>query len=244
MITLDLIQGALKYISSYQNGDQLPAGDANDCLQALNDLLDSWSTDHDSVFGSLENILYYVGGKYQYTIGIDPTGATTADFSVARPLRITNAFTRITTQGGGYDYQIEIISQDRYVEFGLKSIPYPWPTQLWYNNTFPFGTISFYGQPNAGGELHLFTDTILANLTLNQTIVMPQGYARAIKWNLAREICAMFGFPLTPQIERLANESFRAVKALNANPVPESNLDGELLGSRTDAGWILRGGYY
>jgi hypothetical protein len=49
---------------------------------------------------------------------------------------------------------------------------------------------------------------------------------------------------LTPQIEKLANESFKAVKALNANPVPESNLDGELIGSRTDAGWILRGGYY
>jgi hypothetical protein len=238
MIALDLITGALKNINSFQSGDQLPAPDANDCLSLLNDLLDSWSTDQDSVYGSLENILYYTGGKYQYTIG------TGGDFNVPRPLRITNAFTRITTSGGGYDYQIEIISQDRYVEFGLKSIPYPWPTHLWYNNTYPLGMISFYGQPTGGGELHLFTDTVLANLTLNQTIVLPQGYARAIKWNLAREICSMFGFPLTPQIEKLANESFKAVKALNANPVPESKLDTELMGSRTDASWILRGGYY
>lgn len=240
---LDIIKGALRHISAYQSGDQLDAPDANDCLTSLNDLLDHLSTDHDAVFGSLENILYYTGGKYQYTIGIDPTGATTADFNVPRPLRITNAFTRITTQGTGYDYQIEIISQDRYVEYGLKSIPYPWPTALWYNNTYPFGMISFYGAPVGGGELHLFTDTILSNLALNQTVVMPQGYNRALKWLLARELCQDFGFPLTPAIEKLSDESWRAIKALNADPIPESKIDAELLGDRTDAGWILTGGY-
>jgi hypothetical protein len=240
---LALIQGALRNINSYQSGDQLAAPDANDCLEVLNDLLDSWSTDSSALFGSDENILYYTGGKYQYTIGIDPTGGTTADFSIARPLRITNAFTRINTQGTGYDYPIEIISQDRYVEYGLKSIPYPWPTQLWYNTGFPFGVINFYGAPVGGGELHLFTDTILSNLTLNQTLSMPQGYARAIKWMLAREICGVFGFPLTPQIEKLSEESWKMVKALNSQPVPESKIDCPSGRSMSDAGGILYGWY-
>lgn len=233
----DLIKGSLRLILSYQSGDQIDAPDAADCLEVLNDLFDSWSTDHDAVFGSLENILYFTGGKYQYSIG------TGGDFDVPRPLRITNAFTRINTQGTGYDYQIEIISQDRYVEYGLKSIPYPWPKVLWYNNTYPLGMISFYGAPTPGGELHLFTDTILSNLTLNQTFQLPQGYIRAIKWNLAREICGVFGFPLTPQIEKIAAESWKMVKALNMQPVPESKIDAELLGDVTDAGWILTGGY-
>ena len=240
---LDLIKGALRRITSYQSGDQIAAPDANDCLDALNDMLDSWDTQQNGLYGSNENILTFIGGQYQYSIGIDPTGATVADFSVPRPLRITNAFTRITTQGSGYDYPIEIISQDRYVEYGLKSIPYPWPTQLWYNTTFPFGQINFYGAPVGGGELHLFTDTILTNLTLNQVIQLPQGYTRAIKWMLAREICSEFGFPLTPAIEKLANESWMMIKALNADPVPESKIDAELLGNRTDAAWILYGGY-
>ena len=240
---LDIIKGALRHINSYQSGEQIDAPDANDCLTALNDLLDYLANDHDSVYGSLENILYYTGGKYQYSIGIDPTGATTADWPIPRPLRITNAFTRITTQGGGYDYQIDIISQDRYVEYGLKSIPYPWPTALWYNNTFPLGIISFYGAPVGGGELHLFTDTILGNLTLNQQVILPQGYNRALKWLLAREICQDFGFPLTPMIEKMSAESWKAIKALNADPFPESKIDGELCGSRTDAGGILYGWY-
>jgi hypothetical protein len=234
-----IIKAALRRINSYQSGDQIDAPDANDCLEALNDLLDSMSTQQNAVFGSIESIFTFTGGKYQYTIGPG------ADFDVARPLRITNAFTRITTQATGYDYPIEIISQDRYVEFGLKSINYPWPTHLWYNPVWPLGVISFFGQPSGGGELHLFTDTILANLTLKQTFVMPQGYARAFKWLLARELCAEFGFAVTPAIEAAAKESWAVIKALNADPVPESKVDAELLGSRsmTDAGGILRGWY-
>lgn len=241
---LDLIKGALRNINSYQSGDQLAIPDANDALEVLNDLLDSWSTQENAVFGSLENILQYSGGVYQYLIGTGATPTPTMGaFDIPRPLRITNAFTRINTTGSGYDYQIEIISQDRYVEYGFKAIAYPWPTQLWYNNAFPYGIISFYGAPTGGGELHLFTDTILTNVTLNQTIVMPQGYSRAIKWMLARELCAQFGFPLTPAIEKLAQESFMMIKALNAQPVPESKIDTVLLGDTTDAGGIFYGWY-
>lgn len=238
-VALDYIKAALRKITSYQSGEQIAAPDANDCLEVFNDMLDSWSADENSVYGSDENILYYNGLSYQYSIG--PGG----DFDIPRPLRITNAFTRITTQGTGYDYPIEIGDQNNFVNIGLKSIPYPWPTYLWYNPTFPLGQINFFGQPVAGGELHLFTDTILANLTLSQVINLPQGYARALKWNLAREICQEYGFPLTPALEKLAKESYNIVKSLNASPVQESQLDSEILfgNGHTDAGFILYGGY-
>jgi hypothetical protein len=242
---LTFIQSSLRKLTAFQSGDQLPAMEANDCLEAFNDMLDAWSTDENSVYGSVENIVYFNGLSYQYTIGIDPTGATVADFSVERPLRITNAFTRITTQGTGYDYPITIGDQDNFVKIGLKSLPYPWPTYLWYNPTFPFGQINFFGNPVAGGELHLFTDTILANLTLNSVINLPQGYSLALKWNLAKWLCLEFGFPLAPALEKLAKESYSFVKALNAQPIPESSFDRELLfnGPPTDAGGILYGWY-
>lgn len=241
---LTLIHAALRNINSFQAGDQLAPEEANDALESLNDLLDSLSTQQNALYGSNENILYYTGGVYQYLVGTGAVPTTTMGaFDIPRPLRITNAFTRITTQGTGYDYPIEIISQDRYVEYGLKSIPYPWPTQLWYNTTYPFGTISFYGQPVGGGELHLFTDTILQNLTLHQTFDLPQGYSRALKWLLARELAPQFGFPVTPAIEAACKESWSVIKALNAQPVPESKFDGELLGNLTDAGGILYGWY-
>jgi hypothetical protein len=237
-----IVQGCLRKINAYQPGDQQIAPEFNDALDVINSMLDSWSTQQYAVYGSVENILYYsgvtsAGNAYQYTIGAG------GDFDVARPLRITNAFTRITTQGSGYDYPIEIISKDRYVEYGLKSINYPWPTALWYNPTFPLGNIYFYGAPSAGGELHLFTDTILTALTPQGEVLMPQGYKRWLLWGGAREIASEFGAMWGPQMEKLYCEARDVIKSLNAQPIPESKIDSELLGDRTDAGFILYGGY-
>jgi hypothetical protein len=47
----DLIKGALRRISSYSPGEPIAAPDANDALETLNDLLDSWSIDKQYIFG-------------------------------------------------------------------------------------------------------------------------------------------------------------------------------------------------
>lgn len=309
----DLILGALKRINAYSPGESLASDDAQDALDTLNELLDSWSTDQASVPASSENILTFTPGKYQYTIGnyvspnfftgtlvnasptisgvtipadliqradvtvngtglapntvVTAVGANTVtispnaiatvptpqvfnftvpgDFKMPRPLRVTNSFTRITTQVSGLDYPIEIISQDRYIEIGFKGISAPWPIVAWYNPTVPLGNIYFYQNPSGGGELHLFTDNILTNLaTLTQNVVVPQGYIRMIKWNLARELAPEYGKPWTALMEKNAKDSWDAVKSLNSTPIPVAKYDADLVrNQRTDAGWILFGGF-
>lgn len=307
----DLIIGALRFINQYAPGESLDASDAQDALETLNDLLESWSTDEASVYASNENVFNYTSGQYQYTIGnYDagqfagtvtsgsavitsatvpsdmvaggdltgagiPDGATIVsfnagantvtmsdvgtsnpgaqqisytipgDFKMQRPLRITNAFTRIYTQGSGLDYPIEIVDQKRYVDIGFKAIQAPWPIVLWYNPTYPLGTIFVYQNPSGSAELHLYTDLILTNLaSLTQEIVLPQGYARMIKRMLARELAPEYGAIWSPQQEKLAKEAYDYVKSLNAVPTPVSNYDPELIQhARTDAGWILYGGF-
>jgi hypothetical protein len=76
------------------------------------------------------------------------------DFKMQRPLRITNAFTRIYTQGSGLDYPISIVDQKRYVDIGFKAIQAPWPIVLWYNTTYPLGTLHFYQNPSGSADLH------------------------------------------------------------------------------------------
>ena len=305
----DLITGALRFINVYASGESLSSSDAADCLTTLNDLLDSWSTDEASIYGSSENILFFTAGQYEYTVGnydggtfsgvvtsgsatitgvtppstmiaggdltgtgipagttIITVGATTVtmsavatatpgaqqisftipgDFKIDRPLRITNAFTRINTSGSGLDYPIQMISQDRYAEIGFKAISAPWPIVAWYNPTMPLGKISFYQNPSGSGELHLFTDTILTNLeTLTQEVVLPQGYSRMIKRMLARELAPEYGVVWTQQMEKLSKEAYDYVKSLNQVPVPVAKYDSAIInGNRTDAGWILHGGF-
>lgn len=168
------------------------------------------------------------------------------DFKTTRPLRITNAFTRIYTQGSGLDYPIEIVDQSRYVNIGFKAIQAPWPIVVWYNPTMPLGTLYFYQSPSSAGTLYLYGDFILNNFaTLTTEVNLPQGYVRALKRALARELAPEYGSLWTPQQEKLYKEAYDMVKSLNAVPTPVSNYDGALLQQTqmTDAGWILYGGF-
>lgn len=167
------------------------------------------------------------------------------DLKMARPLRVTNSFTRITTQASGLDYPIEIISQDRYIEIGFKGISAPWPIVAWYNPTMPLGNIYFYQNPSGAGELHLFCDNILTDFSLlTSNVNLPQGYSMALKRNLARALAPEYGKEWSALQEKLAKESYDYIKSLNAIPVPVAKYDGDILvGNRQDAGWILYGGF-
>jgi hypothetical protein len=307
----DLITGALRFINCYAPGETIDSADSDDALQTLNDLLESWSTDQASVYASVEHILAFTAGQYQYTIGNydagtfagtvtngSPTitsatvpsdmvangdltgsgipdgttivsfnsGAGTVtmsanataspgaqqisytipgDFKVSRPLRISDSFTRINANGAGLDYPIQMISQERYIEIGYKSISAPWPIVAWYNPTVPLGNIYFYQNPSGAGELHLFCDTLLTTFDdLTTDVQMPPGYTRAIKRCLARDLAPEYGAQWSQMHERLAKEAYDYIKSLNQMPVPVAKYDSDLIqNSRTDAGWILYGGF-
>lgn len=316
MITItanDLILGALKVINSYAPGESLDDADAQDALQALNLLLESWSTSEASVFKSVENILYFNPGQYVYSVGnydagqfagttslglavisgVDvpsdmvvggdlsgmgiPEGTTIVsfnsftntvvmsqnatvgfgpqqigytipgDFKIPRPLRVKQkgSFTRITTQASGLDYPITSIDEATYNSIGYKGIAAPWPIVMWYNPTYPLGTLSFYQNPSQAGELHLFTDNILQSFTdLTEQVMLPQGYARAIKFALGRELAPEYGAIWTPMMQTLYKEAYDFIKALNKSPTPVSTYDAQVVRhNSTDAGWIMYGGF-
>lgn len=163
------------------------------------------------------------------------------DFAVARPLRITGGYTRVNQ----LDFWLDVAAtQDQYNSILYKAQPGPWPTVAWYNNAFPYGILNVYQTPGQSAELHLFTDTILSNLTLNQTVIMPQGYNRALKWLLARELAPEYGYSWSPVQNKIANEALSMIKALNAQPAPVMSYDRALIrGNRPDGGWIFSGGY-
>lgn len=71
----DLIQGATLNINAFSIGQPMAAALASTCMQVLNDLLDSLSTDQAFVYTQVENILAWNPGQYQYTVG-NPVGGT------------------------------------------------------------------------------------------------------------------------------------------------------------------------
>jgi hypothetical protein len=175
------------------------------------------------------------------------TYTTPGNFAVPRPLRITNSFTRITTSGTtGLDYPIDFEGgRDKYTAIGLKGLQGPWPIVGWYNPTYPYGNVYFYPNPSGAGALHLFTDTIFTDFTtLNQSINLPQGYARALKKNLAVELAPEYNKPVSAILQRQADESLKVIKSLNSTPTVQAFYDTDIVrGRRNDAGWILSGGF-
>jgi hypothetical protein len=176
--------------------------------------------------------------------GIDSISYTVpGDFPIVRPLRITTGYTRFNA----LDFTLDMAeTQQQYNAILYKAQPGPWPTVAYYNYTFPYGTLEVYQTPGNSAEVHLFTQTLLGTLTLTQILVMPQGYARALKWLLARELWTEFmgGTPMPQQIRELATEATNFIKQLNARPQAVATYDGELVrGNRPDGGWVLHGGY-
>lgn len=322
---LDLITSALRRIDSYQPGEVLASSDANDALETMNDMLDSWSNMHLHVFGTNESVLSWVNGKFQYKIGnpkctdlgeapftgtltsgsaiitnvtnipsdlvagtsllgpgagstlydnqnLIPAGAyviaigtntvtmsanakasssgsdsitytVPGDWAIARPLRITGGFTRINE----LDFPFDVYTtQEQYTSILFKYQPGPWPTVGWYNNVYPYGLLNVYQAPGQNAECHLFTDTLLENLSLSDTMQMPPGYARAIKWNLAVELWPEYWGvqPIPHDMKKRAHESLMAIKEINAQPPRRSQYDRALIrGDKPDASWITHGGF-
>lgn len=71
----DLIQGAALNINAFSPGQNMSAAIASTCMQVGNDLLDSLSTDQAFVYTQTENIVAWIPGQYQYTVG-NPVGGT------------------------------------------------------------------------------------------------------------------------------------------------------------------------
>ena len=177
------------------------------------------------------------------------TYTTPGNVPIPRPLRIPTAFTRITTSGGGLDYPIDFEGgRDKYNAIGLKSIQAPWPIVGWYNPTFPLGNVYLYPCPsgtNGVGSLHLFTDTLFSSFTsTSQAINLPQGYAHAIKCNLALLLAPEYGKTAGVLLTNQARESLKLIRGLNASPAIQAFFDRDIVkANRTDAGWILHGGF-
>lgn len=82
----DIITGGLININAYAIGQQLDSQVASTCMQVLNDLLDSLSTDQAFVYTQTQNILSWTPGKFQYTVGNPVGGTFTGTLSSGSPV--------------------------------------------------------------------------------------------------------------------------------------------------------------
>lgn len=193
---LGIITSAMRKIGVLVKGEDPSADEADDGLEMLNDLLSSISNDSMVVYARTEDALTLSAGTATYTIG---TGGT---FNTSRPVKIISAYVR----SGSIDYNLELINDEQYASITLKTTG-SIPQFLNYTNGYPLGTLKFYPVPSAGYTLYLLSEKELSSVTLNQTISLPPGWKRMLIYNLAMDMAAEYGQPVTPEIKLIADES-------------------------------------
>lgn len=207
----DLITGALRLIQVIGAGETPSAEDANDCLSALNEMIDSWSLEKDTIFEETDENFPLVAGTASYTMG--PSGT----FNTARPVSITSAFLR----EGTIDHPLEILDGAQYDRIPAKSETFR-PERFYFNGGFPRATISFESLPTAG--LTFFAKSLkpLTQIaTLDTALSLPPGYLRAFKFNLAIERAPEYERPVSDDVRRIAAQSKGAI--MDANTMNENN---------------------
>jgi hypothetical protein len=96
--------------------------------------------------------------------------------------------------------------------------------------------------------MHLFADTLFQRFnSINDEIIIPQGYFMCLRWCLAERLMPMYGKASPTQIQMIngfASHAKATIKRTNMRPVQTARFDASLVvGKRADAGFILTGGF-
>ena len=221
----DQINGALRLIGQLAEGETPSAATSQDSLTAMNQMLDSWSSERLSVFSTQDQVFTWTQGYISRTLG--PTG----DFVGNRPVLLDDA-TYFRDPSNNISFGIKIINQQQYDGIAVKTVTSTYPQVLWINMDMPNVSMYIYPVPTKALEWHFISVTELVEpATLATELVIPPGYLRAFRFNLACEIAAEFGVEPPPSVQRIAMSSKRNIKRIN-NPDDVMSLPYSIVATR------------
>ena len=188
--------------------DETPSADEfNDGILALNDLLETLSTENLAVYGSATETFATVAAQALYTIG--PAG----NWNTTRPVRISGS---PYCTFNGVDFPIDQIGQGEYDAIGLKTQQQPIVEKLLYVNDNPLGKITLWPVPSGIVNITLNTDRVLVNVTDTATVMTyPPGYLLMFRYMLATMLCGGYGIPVPPDVAAIATSARANVKRAN-----------------------------
>lgn len=211
----DIAKDALLYAGITGQGIEPAGEDIQAALRVLNDMLAQWSHRRWLVYNLVENTKV-CNGALRYSIG--PGGDIDVDH---RPDRIEAAFVRLLNGGSPTlytDYTLEqILAREDYSRITLKQMN-SFPQVYFYDSAYPLGYIYPWPLPSAQYELHVITRTILQKISTTapgETVVLPDEYDFALKWNAARRLRAAYRYPPDKEINALAQDGINTIRASN-----------------------------
>jgi hypothetical protein len=203
----NLITRAYRLCGAISSGQEPTSDESDDGLEALNEMLTSWSEQNITVPYRVEDVATLQAGKTSYTIGIG------GDINTERPLSVQEAWL-VDASGSSYEFEITMMLRE-YARIVLKN-QLQRPYRAWYEPTYPLGTLTLDGMPDQVYTLNFWSLKQLTEFSaLTTESVLPVAYDRAMRFNLAIELGGELGNPLDARVVQIARDSFKNIK--NAN---------------------------
>ena len=207
----DQVNRSLRLLGILAESETPSAAMSQDALIALNQMIDSWSTERLAVFCTQDQVFTWPAGEYIRTLG--PSG----NFVGLRPVMLDDA-TYFRDPGTNVSFGIKFINQQQYNGIAVKTVTSTYPQVCFVNMGFPDITMSIYPRPTRDLEWHFVSVQELTQpATLATELHFPPGYMRAFTYNLAMEFAPEFGVEPSPQVSRISMTSKRNLKRIN-NP--------------------------
>lgn len=209
MTASDLIEATLRLIGAIASGETPTAAEEADALVVLNDMLESWSTNNLTIYRPVREEFTLVAGQAVHTMG------SAGDFNTTRPTEIKAA----GIMDSDNEIPMDIINLQQWASINLKDTQSTLPMYLYAEGAYPLERINLWPVPSAANTLVIYSLKPLTSLAASDTILLPPGYTRAMRYNLAQELAPEYGKSLDLRIEKIATDSLADIKRRNTKPV-------------------------
>lgn len=210
----DLIEGSLRLIGAIASGETANAAEAVNGMSSLNGMLGSWSNGGLLLPARTRLVLPLIPTQNTYSVG--PTG----DFDFQRPLQIDKAAIEVLSTNPASELAISLYNYQEYSGFSVKGTPSTIPNGIYYERSYPLAKINFTQIPDQANNLILYCLMPFASFSsLTDTIDMPPGFDRALKYNLACDLAPEYGKPVDPIVMNTAIESKAEIARANTEIV-------------------------
>jgi hypothetical protein len=164
---------------------------------------------------------------------------------IPRPDFINDVRLIDTAADPDYEIPMDRLTDDGWARVAMKALTSTRPSSWYYNPTVPGGTLSLWPVPTGAslkGAIYIPTQ-VARFASLDETIVLPPAYERAIVKNLALELCPSYNKMPHPLLEKQAANALAAVKRANKRTEYLAFEGSALIGNRRGVGsWDIRSG--
>jgi hypothetical protein len=231
-----LITRALYDLGVNSLGTGPDAFQGTDGLARLNVLVDSWATQTRISSFVSRNVFSLTSTVGSYTLG--PGGAFNTPIV---PVTLEGAGIIFNSSSPGVERPRGVLTSDAYQAIPIKSLTSTYFTDVYYQRTYTagLGLITLWPMPiDATTQITLYWRDLLAGFAdLTTLYTLPNGYERALEYNLAVELIPEYEVPdaTSVKVYARATDSLRNVKRA-FTPLVDLPIDPALTSNR-------RGGY-